>query len=149
MNPKKSATLTLTALSTVAIILTAVAAAVLNTQTVPSHGTITGSAEIDVYSDQNATTTCSSINWGTLSPGYSTTQTIYIKNTGNLPQTLSMNTTAWNPTEANTVLTLTWNKEGTSIAADEVIAATLNLTAASDTGTLLDFSFDIKVYGSN
>jgi len=103
---------------------------------------------LGAYIDAAATTTCSNIEWGNPNPGDSVNQTVYIKNTGSSTEELSMNTTNWNPTIANSFLTLTWDKEGYSLSPGGVVPATLTLTVASDTGTLTTFSCDITISGT-
>jgi hypothetical protein len=167
MNFNKKLVLPLVALATVAIILTAVTAALLNTQaTLPSDGTIqatpsptpTGggggggqpvsSVNVEIYSDAEATTALTSLQWGTLTPGGSVNRTIYVKNTGNTAETLNMTATEWTPSEASSVLTLTWDKEGSSLAAGAVVAATLSLHVASNPGSVTSFSMNIVISGT-
>jgi hypothetical protein len=116
-------------------------------QTVPSTGTIT-TVNVGVYSDVGCTQNLTSINWGTLYPGNATTRTIYVKNTGTIPVTLSMTTGSWAPTYANSYLTLTWTRGGTVLNAGQSISAVLTLSVASSTGNLTDFSFNIIVTGT-
>jgi len=71
-----------------------------------------------------------------------------VKNTGSVPVTLSMTVGSWDPTDAGDYLTLTWDQEGKELAVDESVSAILTLSAASDTGDLTDFSFDIIIAGA-
>jgi hypothetical protein len=155
--------LPLAALAAVAIILTAVTAALLSTQTqFPSTGTIeptpspspttspqpVTSINVDVYTDAAATTPLASLSWGTLNPGSTVTRTIYIKNSGNTAETLNMTTTQWNPTAASSVLTLTWNREGSTLDAGAVVPATLTLQVAADPDSVTSFSMNIVITGT-
>jgi hypothetical protein len=136
------------AVAVVGILLTATTAALLSTsQTVPLNGTITA-VNLGVYTDSNCTQTATALNVGTLSPGGTATQTVYIKNTGNIAETLTMTTNNWTPTNANTYLTLTWNRQNTVLNAGATTQATLTLTAASNTGSLTTFSCDITLTGT-
>lgn len=110
---------------------------------------ITNSVNIGVYSNEAATLNCTNINWGPLTPGSVASQTVYVENLGNMSETLSMSTSGWSPASANTYLTLTWNQVGTVLPAGSVVAATLTLTVASDTGNLTSFSFNIVITGSS
>jgi hypothetical protein len=131
-----------------ALTLTATTAAVLSTsQNVPLTGTI-NAVNLGVYSDSGCTQTVTSLNVGTLNPGGTATQTIYIKNTGNVPETLTMTTTNWTPTNASTSLTLTWNRQNTILNAGNSTQAILTLTAAANTGTLTTFSCDVTLTGT-
>ncbi len=150
-------------LAVVAIILTAVTAALLSTQTqFPATGTIEStpspaptdvpqpvtSINVDIYTDAAATTPLSSLSWGTLSPGATVTRTIYIKNSGNTAETLNMTATQWTPAAASSVLTLTWNKETTTLAAGAVVPATLTLQVAAEPGSVTSFSMNIVITGT-
>jgi hypothetical protein len=101
-----------------------------------------------LYSDSACTQIATALNVGTLNPGNTATQTIYIKNTGNVPETLTMTTNNWNPASASTSLTLTWNRQNTVLTAGQIIQATLTLTAAANTGSLTTFSCDVTITGT-
>jgi hypothetical protein len=129
------------------LFLTLTTAALLSNQTVPLNGTI-NAVNLGVYSDSGCTQTATALNVGALNPGSNATQTIYIKNTGNVPETLTMTTNNWNPTNATTSLTLTWNQQNTILPAGQSTQATLTLTAASNTGTLTTFSCSVTLTGT-
>ena len=114
-----------------------------------SGGAVVSTVNLEVYTDALATTKCTNIDWGSLAPGGSVSRTVYIKNTGNVAETLSIAATTWNPASADSVLTLSWNKEGTVLAAGAVVTATLTLNAAQDTGSLSTFSLSIVVSGTS
>jgi hypothetical protein len=136
------------AVALAAILLTVTTAAVLSAnQTVPLSGTITA-VNLGVYSDSACTQTCTALNVGSLNPGGSTTQTVYIKNTGTVQETLTMTANNWTPTGASSSLTLTWNRQSTVLNAGESIQATLTLTVASSTGSLTTFSCNVTVTGT-
>ena len=123
------------------------AGALVSSQTVPSGGTITA-VNVGVYTNSACTNNCTSIDWGTLSPGGSTTKTIYVKNTGTIPVTLSMATANWSPSNANNYLTITWNRANYALASGSSVSATLTLTASSSAGAITNFSFDIIITGT-
>ena len=136
------------AVAVTGLFLTMVTAGVLTAnQTVLSLGTIT-TVNVGVYSDSGLTQNLTSIDWGTLAPGNSTTRTIYVKNTGTIPVTLSMTTTNWAPSNANTYLTLTWNRANYVLAVGSSVSATLTLTASASAGNLTTFSFNIVITGT-
>jgi hypothetical protein len=118
-----------------------------SSQSVPSGGTIT-SVFVGVYTDSTCTQNCTSIDWGGLAPGASTTRAIYVKNTGTVPVTLSMTTTSWVPSNANTYLTVTWNRETSVLAAGSSVSAILTLTASASAGSITTFSFNIVISGT-
>ena len=136
------------AIAVTGLFLTMLTAGVLtSSQSVSSSGTIT-SVNVGVYTDSACTQNCTSINWGGLAPGASTTMTIYVKNTGTIPVTLSMTTTSWVPSNANTYLTATWNQANTVLAAGSSVQAVLTLTASASAGTITTFSFNIVISGT-
>jgi hypothetical protein len=132
----------------VGIILTVSTLAALSAnQNIPLSGTISA-INIGVYSDSGCTINCTSLSVGTVSPGGTATQTVYVKNTGNVPETLTMAVSNWNPANANTYLTLTWNQQNTVLNAGQSVQATLTLTAASNCGSLTNFSCSVTITGT-
>lgn len=121
----------------------------LSSQTMPSNGTVMSSVNVSVYNDQACTQNCTSINWGSLAPGSSTSKTIYVKNTGTLPMALNMTTIGWNPSEANGPIALSWNRNGAVLNASQSISATLTLTVSSSiNSSITNFSFNITITGT-
>jgi len=109
-------------------------------------------AGIGVYSNALGTIPLTSVSWGTLSPGGSQTFTVYIKNEGSSPTTLSpLETSNWSPQSLATThyLTLNWNYNGQPIAANAVVQITLTLSVASNIQGITTFSFDITIVGSS
>jgi hypothetical protein len=113
------------------------------------QNTITSTLNLAIYADEGATSRCDNIVWGELQPGETATKTIYIKNTGNTAATLTMSASAWSPADASNKLTLAWNKEGTTLVAGAMVAATLTLQVATNTGDLTEFSMSIVISGSS
>jgi hypothetical protein len=153
MKIKKTALIPLIILVFIAVTLSAVTAGVLIAQqNVPNSGSvggnITSTIDIKVYNDLEATSICTAIDWGNLNSGDTATKTIYIKNMGNVSETLSMTATDWTPPTATQSLYLTWTQEGKPLAAGEVVPATIVLKIASDTGDLSDFSFKMIISGT-
>lgn len=154
MQLKKAAIIPLIAIVFIAIALSVVTAGVLNAQqNVPAQGHLGGSittntVNIGVYTDLQAKTLCTDIDWGTLNSGNIATKTIYIKNTGNITETLSMTVKDWNPQTATSSIFLTWNKESATLQAGAIVPATLTLNVADDTGDISDFDFNIVISGS-
>ena len=139
---------TIIAIAVTGLFLTMISAGALSSsQLVPSGGTITA-VNVGVYTNSACTTNCTSINWGTLAPGTSVTITVFVKNTGTVPVKLSMTKTNWAPSNAGTYLTVTWNREGYSLAAGNSVSATFTLTASASAGALTTFSFDLVITGT-
>jgi hypothetical protein len=116
-------------------------------QTISSSGTITA-ANVGVFSDSQCTQPLSSISWGTISPGSSVSITIYLKNTGNVPLTLNMTASNWNPTIAGNSITITWNRESTVLGADQSTPAILTLAVNSGISGVTTFSVNIIISGT-
>ena len=144
MNSKTTAI----ALGLAGIILTATVLGLLSdSATLPLNGTI-NTVNVEAYSDSACTQPVTSLNMGNVSPDSTVTQTIYIKNSGSIPITLTMIADDWNPASAGSYLTLTWNRQNYVLDADDSISATLTLTVASDTGSLTTFSCAITITGT-
>jgi hypothetical protein len=101
-----------------------------------------------VYSDAACTTAKSAITWGSLAVGSSTTQTVYVKNTGTAAMTLSLSSSNWTPTNANTYITVSWDKQGASLAAGQSTPAVITLTVSSATTGITTFSNTITLSGT-
>ena len=136
------------AVAVTGLFLTLLTAGLLTTsQTVPSAGTVTA-VNVGVYTDAAGTQNCTSIDWGILPPGNSTSRTVYIKNYGNVPVTLSMTTANWVPSNAATYLTFSWNRAGYVLNANTTVSATLTLVASANAGNITSFSFNIIIVGT-
>lgn len=129
------------------ILLTITATGLLTgSQTVPVSGTIS-TVNVGVYTDAACSQNCTNLNLGTVLPGDSVEQIIYIKNTGTTTVTLSMTVNNWNPTNANSYLSLTWNRENTILAPEESIQATLTLTSTEEANNLSSFGCALTFTG--
>jgi len=114
----------------------------------PTSGGIT-SVNLAVYWDSACTNPVTSIDWGTISPGGNKSLDVYIKNTGNIPITLSLAAENWSPSNAASYLTLTWDYvNGTVIQAGGVKKVTLTLTVSNSIQGITSFSFDIVITGT-
>jgi hypothetical protein len=113
---------------------------------VPSQENIS-TVNVGVYSDAACNQELTSIDWGDIFPGESVNKIIYVKNTGNTKIKLTMTATNWNPSTANESITLTWNKEKTTLNADEIKEARLTLFVSQDICDIANFSMDIVITG--
>ena len=130
------------------VLLTGVSIAALNaSRNVDFNGTI-ATVNVEVYSNQACTQLCSTINVGSLSPDDTFTQTVYVKNTGSVPVTLTMTANNWNPAIANNYLTFSWNRQNYVLNGGSYIAATLTLTSASNADSLTTFGFTATITGT-
>jgi hypothetical protein len=138
--------LTAIALVIIAVTLVATTSALLSSQKViPNQGNIRTSVGIEVYTNPQTTTLCTEIDWGTLNEGVSITKTVYVKSTANNTQTLHMATSDWTPTNAASLITLSWNRENAAILPGEILVATLTLTTAADMANVDAFSFNLII----
>jgi len=138
------------AIAIVGLILTVTTAGVLSvSQTVSSSGTVNvTTVNVGVYSDQACTQTLTTIDWGAIAPGDSVTRTIYVKNTGNTQISLSMTKANWSPTSANGPVTLTWNRETTTLSAGQSTSAALVLSVSSSISGITTFGVNIVITGT-
>ena len=147
LNPKQIKVPVLAiALAGLFLTMTAIAA-ISDSQILPFSGTIT-TVNVEAYTDAACTIPATALNAGNVAPGGTVTQTIYIKNTGTVPVTLTMVASNWNPTAAGYYLTLTWNRQNYALDAGKSIPATLTLTATANTGSLTTFSCTVTITGA-
>ncbi len=148
---KLSITATIIALVLIGTFLTlATFAALSASQNIPSSGVVITSANLGVFSDSGCTTSLSSINWGTLTPGGNITQTIYVKNTSvGLSLTLNMSASNWNPVSANGPVTVSWNQVGTRLQPGQSVEAVLTLMVSSNITDVTNFGVQINIIGTN
>ena len=113
---------------------------------VPTSGMVIG-VNVGVFSDSACMQNLTSISWGSVYPGESVSRTVYVKNTGNAPITLSMATAGWNPAAANGPISIAWDREGVSLTSGQVVVAAITLsTSPSISG--MNFSVTMIITGS-
>ena len=135
------------ALAGTGLFLVAITTGLLSfTKEIPFEGTIT-TLNVEAYTDQQCTQACTSMSWGGVYAGESSQKTIYVKNTGNIPLTLSMSISDWIPQSANGPVSMTWNRENHSLDPQEVVSATLTLAISEDTGGISNFSYKMLLTG--
>ena len=141
------ATLTLVTYVLALSLVGQVLSALQTTRTVSNTGTVKAIG-VGVYWESGCINKVTSINWTTLEPGQKRNQTVYIKNTSNVPVTLSMSTQKWNPSNASKYITCTWNSEGKYLNANQVTPAVFTLSVNATISGITNFSFDIVIVGS-
>lgn len=117
---------------------------VQTSKTVSSGGSVKG-VGVGIYWDNACTNTVSSINWGVLDPGSNKNVTVYIRNEGNAPATLSETTQSWSPSTASSYLALNWNYAGQTMSVNQVLQVKLTLTVSPTISAIAGFSFDITI----
>ena len=143
---------TVLALAIMGLVMSTLGALVV-TRTVSNTGNVRvvtppPSVQLGVYSDSGCTTVLSSVIWGTLNPGSTTTATMYLRNEGNVAITLSVQAANWNPASASSYLTFGWNCDGYVLAPNQVVQALLSLQVSSSINGVTGFSFDITITAS-
>jgi len=116
-------------------------------RTIPSTGNVK-SAGVNVYWNLACTNETTNINWGTLTPNTTKSVTVYLRNNGTVPVTLSMATSGWNPSNAANYVALTWNCTGSTLNQNSVVAAHLTLAVSASTNGFTTFNFDITMTGT-
>jgi hypothetical protein len=146
----KTSKILVVVLTLVALGLTVTTFAAINVnQNVGSNGAITTSPNIGVYSESSCTTNKTSITWGSVAAGDTTTTTVYVKNTGTGTLTLNnIAATNWSPSNANTYITVSWNQTGTQLTAGQSTTALITLTVSSSITGITNFSNSITISGS-
>jgi len=109
---------------------------------------VVASANIRICWESECANNVSYISWGTIDPGQSKNVTVYVKNTGTVPLTLSFNTTNWNPSAANAHIALSWDYDGSQVQPDQVLPVTFALVVSESAQGLTSFSFDINITGT-
>ena len=104
--------------------------------------------EIDVYSDSACTQKVTEVPWGEIETGKSKSNTIYIKNQGDIGVVLSLSTENWTPDNAANYMELSWDYNGVSISPREVRSIVLTLLVDSNCQDISSFSFNIIIVGS-
>lgn len=121
----------------------------LSYSTCISSSGVIASVNLAVYWDNTCTNSVTAIDWGTISPGGSKSVQVYVKNSGNIPITLSLSTESWNPSNAGNYITLTWDYiSGTKIQPGSVQKITLTLVVSSNVQGITNFSFNIVIAGT-
>jgi hypothetical protein len=150
MGSHKAQTMFIIVLTIFAFSLAASTLAVLTVnQNLGSSGTVTTSPNIGVFSNNACTNSLTTIPWGTITAGGSTTQTIYVKNTGTGTLTLGLSTANWTPAEASTYITVSWDKQGTQLSAGQSTQATVTITVSSSISSITNFSNTISISGTS
>jgi hypothetical protein len=74
---------------------------------------------------------------------------MYVKNTGDVSETLNMTVSGWSPSSASSYIKLTWNQEKSVLTADQIVAAVLTLSVSSSISNVTSFSFSITITGTH
>ena len=116
-------------------------------QTINNQGNV-NTIGVGVYSEASCVNEVSTIDWGYMEPGSTKNVTVYVRNEGTIPMTLSMTVDNWDPAGASTYIVLSWTREGSQVNAQSVLQADLTLSVSSSISDISSFSFDITITGT-
>lgn len=103
---------------------------------------------VGVYWDRNCTVAVYSLDWGSVEPSSAKNMTVFVRNEGNQPSTLYLNTTNWYPTEASKLMMLNWDYDGQVVRPLQVIRVSLVLSVSTSAERMDHFTFDILIGAS-
>jgi hypothetical protein len=86
-----------------------------------------------------------SIDWGIVGAGSSTSVTVYVRNTGNTDVRVFLATDHWYPEYAQTYIYVDWDGPSGKIKSGQVVPMTLTLTVSDDVQNVSCFTFDVVV----
>ena len=96
---------------------------------------------VGVYWDSGCNQTALSIDWGLIDSGAVKNVTVYVRNEGNAPITLSLRTDSWNPANATSYISLSWSYSGQTVSPNQVLVVTLSLSISSSIQEITSSSF--------
>ena len=127
---------------------TLVSGLLIASQTIQNAGNVEAIG-VGVYSDSGCNQTVLSIPWGTLDPGETSDETVYICNEGNVAVVLSMTAENWDPPSASSYMILSWNlEEGYVLNHGQSVETELTLSVSSSISGVERFTFDIIITGT-
>jgi hypothetical protein len=135
-------------LCVLALSIVGVALSLLQTsKSFSSVGAVKG-VGVGIYWDSTCTNKTSSINWGTFDPGSSKLVTLYVRNEGNTPVTLSKTVNNWTPSNAPNYITLTWNYASLTLGSSKVLQISFKLAISSVVSGITNFTFGTIITAS-
>jgi hypothetical protein len=102
---------------------------------------------VEAFWDINCTSRVTEIDWGLVEPGYHVNATIFLRNEGNAPITLSLDAENWSPSNASNYITLSWDYAGQTVDPGAVIKVNVILAVSSNITGITNFAFDIVITG--
>jgi hypothetical protein len=132
----------------VSIAMATYVAALLTSETRVLSVGIVKTVGVGAFWDISCTSRVTEIDWGVVEPGYHVNSTIYLKNEGNAPITLSLNTENWSPSNASNYITLSWDYADQTLDLGAVVKVNLTLNVSSDVMGITSFTFDIVITGA-
>jgi hypothetical protein len=100
---------------------------------------------VGVYWDSDCASPVAYLDWGSVEPNSTKKATVFIRNEGNEPLLLFLNSTNWVPADASDVILLSWDYLGEPLYLQQTIRVNLTLSIAPVTEEIEDFTFDIII----
>jgi len=116
--------------------------------TLPNMGTVKAMG-VGVYWDISCNNQVTSIDWGVVEPGATKDVTVYIRNEGNAPEILSLETANWNPSLAASYMSVSWDYSGQVIEVGAAFQVRLRLSVSDGIDGITNFSFDVVITGTD
>ena len=114
--------------------------------TIGSRGTVK-TLGVGVYWDEVCSNPVSYVDWGIVDPGSQENVRVYVRNEGNVHVSILLDTVNWDPLNASSYITLSWDYSGQLLEPDESIEVTLTLLISSSIQNVASFDFDIVIAG--
>ena len=115
--------------------------------TVPNVSAVEASQNLGIYGDSKCISKVNSIKWGVMSPGQSKKTVVYVRNEGSSPILLSLSTGDYNPTNASTYISFSWDCADRKLDANQTVKITQNLQISPRIKGINNFSFSLIFTG--
>lgn len=109
-----------------------------------SSGTII-TIGVEAYADANLSEAVSSIDWGVLPVGGSSSVEVWIYNSGDVAVRLELSTENFVPVASDDMLSLSWDYDGDVLDSDCAVHVALLLVVSAGAVGVTDFSFDVVI----
>ena len=147
INQRLSTLILLTAMTMIVATVVVASGLLFGTRTINNAGNI-NSIGVGVYWENTCVNEIETIDWEYLEPGSVENVTIYIRNEGNIPMTLNVSTSSWNPAQTSVYVTLSWNREDSVVSSQSVLEAILTMQVSLNVTEITSFDFDITITGT-
>lgn len=143
MNKRLQRTVAIGAILTLLTLLTVFLVFSSTTQrAIAGSGVLTYGA-LDVYWDETCVDKVVAIDWGVLTPGETKPVTVYVRNEGTEPLTVTVTTSDWNPVTEY----ISFYAANFTLPVDAILPREWSVTIAEDIRLIKSFAFNITVWG--
>jgi hypothetical protein len=102
---------------------------------------------VGIYCNASCNQSLSWIDVGLVDPGAIRNSSVFVRNEGNVPVVLSLQTLNWDPPNASDFVSLGWNYDGHSMSPSEVAEISMSLSISSGIHDIAVFGFDVIISG--